>query len=158
MANRRISSRRIRGHLTYTVAEAAQITDSHKNTIRHWPKCDLPALDSRQPTLIKGAILRAFIDGRNADRRPPCDPGRIYCLKCRAPKVPALGEAEYEADTPTLGRLIGICPDCERLIHRRASKRKLRDSAGDLIVRFRCEAERLDETSPLNLNCDSKKV
>jgi hypothetical protein len=69
MANRRISSRRVRGHLTYTVAEVASATGSHKNTVRHWLKSGLSALDGRQPTLIKGTTLKAFIDGRKADRR-----------------------------------------------------------------------------------------
>jgi hypothetical protein len=158
VANRRISSRRIRAHLTYSVAEAADVTGSHRNTVRHWLRSGLQPVDDRQPTIIKGAIFKAFIDARKAKRRQPCGPGRLYCLKCRAPKRPAFGEVEYEADTPKLGRLIGICPDCERLIHRCASKHKLRDSAGDLTVRFRREAERLHETLPPNLNCDSNKA
>jgi hypothetical protein len=157
MANRRISSRRIRGHLTYTVAEAAQATSSHKNTIRHWLKNGLPALDGRQPTLIKGAALKVFIDGRNADRRQPCGPGRMYCLKCRAPKIPAFGEVEYEPKSEKSGRLIGLCPDCSTLIQRQTSGRKIREAAGNLLVQFRCEAERLDEMSLSNPNCDSQK-
>lgn len=116
MANRGISSRRIRGHLTYTVAEAAQATGSHRNTVRHWLKSGLSALDDRQPALIKGRTLKAFIDGRSADRRQPCGPGRMYCLKCRAPKIPAFGEVEYEPKSEKSGRLIGLCPDCATLI------------------------------------------
>jgi hypothetical protein len=124
MGNRRISSRRIRSHLTYSVAEAADATVSHRNTVRHWLKNGLQSIDDRQPTIIKGSILKAFLDARKAKRRQPCGPGRLYCLKSRAPKRPVFGEVEYEADTPKLGRLIGMCPDCEGLIHRRASKRK----------------------------------
>jgi hypothetical protein len=139
------------------VAEAAQITDSHRNTIRHWLKCGLTALDGRQPTLIKGATLKAFIDARNADRRQPCGPGRMYCLKCRAPKIPAFGEVEYEPKSEKSGRLIGLCPDCSTLIQRRTSARKIHEAAGNLVVQFRCKAERLDETSPSNPNCDSQK-
>jgi hypothetical protein len=155
MANRRISSRRIRGHLTYTVAEAAQATGSHRNTVRHWLKGGLSALDRCQPTLIKGTTLKAFIDGRNADRRQPCGPGRMYCLKCRAPKIPAFGEVEYEPKSEKSGRLIGLCPDCSTLIQRRTSARKIREAAGNLLVQLRREAERLDEMLPSNLNCDS---
>jgi hypothetical protein len=157
MANRRISSRRIRGRLTYTVAEVAQATGSHRNTVRHWLKSGLSALDRRQPTLIKGTTLKAFIDGRNADRRQPCGPGRMYCLKCRAPKIPAFGEVEYEPKSEKSGRLIGLCPDCSTLIQRRTSARKIREAVGNLLVQLRREAERLDEMSASNLNCDSQK-
>ena len=157
MANRRITSRHIRGNLTYTVAEAAAVTGAHKNTVRHWLKNGLSAIDDRQPTLIKGATLKAYLDGRKAKRRQPCGPGRLYCLKCRAPKIPAFGEVEYETHTPKRGRLIGICPDCDRLIFRLTSRLKLCEAAGNLTVRFRCEVERLDERSPPNLNCDSNK-
>jgi hypothetical protein len=157
MANHRISSRRVRGQLTYTVAEAAQITGSHRNTIRNWLRSGLPVLDSRQPTLIKGATLKTFIDARHANRRQPCGPGRMYCLKCRAPRIPAFGEVEYEPSSQKSGRLIGLCPDCSTLLQRQTSARKIREAAGSLVVRFRCEVERLDETSPCNLNCDSQQ-
>ena len=106
----------------------------------------LSAIDGRLPTLIKGATFKGFLDARRAKRKRPCGPGRLYCLKCRAPKIPAYGEVEFEADTPKLGWLIGLCPDCGNLIRRRTSRLKLRDAAGNLIVRFRCETERLDET------------
>jgi hypothetical protein len=158
MPNHRISSRRIRGHLTYTVAEAAQTVGSHKNTIRHWLKSGLVALDGRQPTLIKGASLKAFIERRNVARRRPCGPGRMYCLKCRAPKIPAFGEVEYEPKSETSGRLIGLCPDCSTLIQRRTSTRKIQQAAGDLVIQFRCQAERLDERSLPSPNCDSRKA
>jgi hypothetical protein len=157
MGNRRIDTRHIRSNLTYTVAETAAITGVHRNTVRNWLKNGLSAIDGRHPTLIKGATLKAFLDARKTKRKQPCGPGRLYCLKCRAPKTPAFGEVEYEASTAKLGRLIGICPDCENLIQRRASSLKLRDAIGTLIVRFRCETERLDETLPPNLNCDSKE-
>jgi hypothetical protein len=156
MANHRISSRRVRRHLTYTVAEAAQITGSHRNTIRHWLRSGLSVLDGRQPTLIKGATLKAFIDARNANRRQPCGPGRMYCLKCRAPRTPAFGEVEYEPRSEKSGRLIGLCPNCSTLLQRRTSARKIQEAAGNLVVKFRCEAERLDKMLLRNLNCDSQ--
>jgi len=146
MGNRRIDTRHIRSNLTYTVAEAAAITGVHRNTVRNWLKNGLSAIDGRLPTLIKGATFKGFLDARRAKRKRPCGPGRLYCLKCRAPKIPAFGEVEFEADTPKLGWLIGLCPDCGNLIRRRTSRLKLRDAAGNLIVRFRCETERLDET------------
>jgi hypothetical protein len=155
MANRRIGSRGIRRHLTYTVAEAARSTGTHRNTVRHWLRSGLVAIDSRQPILIKGATLKAFIDARKVSRRQPCGPGRIYCLKCRAPKTPAFGEVEYEAENKNLGSLVGLCPDCATIIRRRTSVRNMRSAAANLTVRFRCEMERLGGMQQASLNCDS---
>jgi hypothetical protein len=158
MANRRISSRHIRGLLTYSVAEAARVTGAHRNTIHHWLRSGLTTIDSRKPILIRGAALKAFIDGRRARRRQPCGPGRIYCLKCREPKRPAFDEVEYEADNGNLGRLIGLCPDCGRIILRRTSALRVRDAAGDLGVRFRQGVERLYEAEHACLNCEGNQA
>jgi excisionase family DNA binding protein len=158
MANRRISSRHIRGLFAYSVAEAAQITGVHRNTIHHWLKSGLVAIDSGQPILIKGAALKAFIESRRARRRRPCGPGRIFCLKCREPKRPAFGEVEYEADNGKLGRLIGLCPECGTIILRRTSERRLRDAAGDLGIRFRPSMERLDKLKHASLNCEGNRA
>lgn len=153
MANRRISSRHIRGLLTYSVAEAARVTGVHRNTIHNWLRSGLEAIDRRQPTLIKGQTLKAFIDRRRERRRRPCGPGRIFCFKCREPKNPAFGEVEYEVDSEKLGRLVGLCPDCGTIILRRTSPSKLRTAAGGLTIRFRPSVDRLNELRDPSLNC-----
>jgi hypothetical protein len=158
MANRRISSRHIRGLLTYSVAEAARVTGAHRNTIHHWLGSGLPTIDSRKPILIKGAALKAFIDSRRARRRQPCGPGRIFCLKCREPKRPAFDEVEYEPDNRKLGRLIGLCPDCGGIILRRTSALRIRDAAGNLGIRFRPAVERLYESKHASLNCEGNQA
>jgi hypothetical protein len=158
MANRRISSRHFRSLLTYSVVEAARVTGAHRNTIHHWLRSGLVAIDSNQPILIKGAALKAFSESRKARRRQPGGPGRIFCLKCREPKRPAFGEVEYEADDGQLGSLIGLCPDCGTLILRRTSARRVRDAAGDLGIRFRPSVERLDESQHASLNCEANEA
>jgi hypothetical protein len=158
MSNRRISSRHIRGLLTYSVAEAARVTGAHRNTIRHWLQSGLATIDSRKPILIRGTALKAFIDSRRARRRQPYGPGRIYCLRCREPKRPAFDEIEYEADNGKLGRLIGLCPDCGIIILRRTSALRVREAAGDLKVRFRPQVERLCESNHASLNCEGNQV
>jgi hypothetical protein len=157
MGNRRIGWRRVRAQLTYTVAEAARATATHRNTIRHWLKSGLEAVDCRQPTLIKGATLKDFIQAKRAGRRQPCGPGRIFCLKCREPKRPAFGEVEYESDNGKLGRLVGLCPDCGTIILRRTSARKVHHAAGDLVILFRRGVEHLNERGDPSPNCDCKR-
>ena len=94
--------------------------DATPGTVRHWHKHKgLEAVTGLWPPIFRGVDIIAFFKRRYGARKQRCGPGRIYCLKCKAPKEPALGMADYRADTPKRGALIGICPDCIRLIYRR---------------------------------------
>lgn len=134
MANRRIDPRRIKIHRNYTVEEAADALGVHKNTVRLWIKQGLPTVDERRPTLLQGEAIRAFHDNRKAKRKHRLSAGEFYCLKCRSPKTPAGGMADYVATSADLGNLTGLCPDCETIMHRRTSLAKLDRIKGDLEV------------------------
>ena len=112
-------------HRNYTVEEIAHRFGIHKNTVREWVKTGLPTSDKKRPMLILGNDLSAFLQARRARNKRPCQLDEIYCVRCRAPKRPAGCMAEYQPITGTLGNLIGICPDCEAMMYRRASRAKL---------------------------------
>jgi len=154
MRKRRLNYRLVKIHRSYTVEEAARLFGSHKNTVRAWVKAGLPICDSKRPTLILGRELASYLQARRAKNKRPCKPGEIYCVRCRAPKRPAGDMAEYQPTTTTLGNLIGICPDCEGMIYRRASRAKLPEIRANLAITF-SEAERqVSDIDPLNVNSD----
>lgn len=125
MRKRRPNPKLVKIHRSYTVEEAARLFGTHKNTVRQWIKAGLPTCDRKRPALILGCELAAFLKARRTKGKRPCKPGEIYCVRCRAPQQPAGNLAEYQPITPTLGNLIGICPDCEGMIYRRASMAKI---------------------------------
>ncbi|MCI4664945.1 MAG: helix-turn-helix domain-containing protein [Neomegalonema sp.] len=132
---KRASHRRVRRHAVYTVAEAAEATEVCRQTVVRWiADRGLPADRSMRPWLIRGADLKRFLDERRRGARRPLSAGEIYCLPCRAAKRPAMGVADYRRKTETSGVLVGLCPDCERLIHRVVRRDNLRRVAGDLDV------------------------
>jgi hypothetical protein len=141
MRKRRPNYRLVKIHRSYTVEEVARLFGTHKNTVRAWVKAGLPICDSKRPMLILGRDLAAFLRMRRTKNKRPCQPGEIYCVRCRAPKLPAGGMAEYEPVTEKFGSLMGICPDCEGMIYRRASRAKLPEIQGNLDITF-SEAER----------------
>ena len=97
--------------------------------------------DEKRPILILGRELAAYLKTRREKNKRPCQPGEIYCVRCRAPKLPAGAMAEYQPMTATMGNLMGICPDCDGMIFRRASLAKLAQIRGKLDITF-AEAER----------------
>jgi hypothetical protein len=102
--------------------------------VRAWVKTGLPTCDGKRPTLILGSDLATYLKTRREKNKRPCQPGQIYCVRCHAPKQPAGDMAEYQAITATLGNLIGICPDCESMIFRRANLAKLAQIRGKLDI------------------------
>ena len=154
MRKRRPNYRLVKIHRCYTVEEAARLLGTHKNTVRAWVKAGLPTCDGKRPILILGRDLAAYLQARRTRNKRRCQPGEIYCVRCRAPKKPAGDMAEYQPITATLGNLIGICPDCNGMIYRRASRAKLPEIQGNLDITLAEAQRRVSETDPPSLNSD----
>ena len=124
-------------HRNYSVSEIAALYKVHKNTVLAWREAGLaPIDDRRKPLLFLGTALSAFLESKRLKNKCPLRPGQIYCVACRSAKEPALGMAEYVPLTATTGNLRGLCPTCERLIHRRVSRINLTTILGQLEVTF----------------------
>ena len=154
MRKRRPNHRLVKIHRSYTVEEVARLFDVHKNTVRAWLRDELPSCDSKRPTLILGRHLAAYHQARRTKNKQPCKPGEIYCVRCRAPKRPALGMADYQPTTATLGNLIGICPGCGGMMYRRASMANLPEIRAKLDITFTEAERRVSDSSVPIVNSD----
>lgn len=141
-------------HRNYSIEELAGLFKVHKNTVRGWVRDGLTPIDHQRPTLIRGDETRRFLIERRAKAKQSCGPGRIYCLPCRAPKVPAGKMVELQCDGGANGSLCGICPDCNRLIYRRVNPARLGAVRGDLDVSIARAATRIEETTRPNVICN----
>jgi hypothetical protein len=157
MRKRRPNHRLVKIHRNYTVEEIARLFGTHKNTVRAWVKDGLPTCDGKRPTLILGGDLAAYLRERRTRNKRPCKPGEIYCVRCRTPKLPAGEMAEYQPITASLGNLMGICPDCDGMIFRRASLAKLAQNRGNLDVTFVEALPQISKTSPPTVNSDFRQ-
>lgn len=144
-------------HRSYSVEEITRLFKVHKNTARAWLRNGLEAIDGQRPTVVRGEEIRRFLGERRRRSKRPTGPGRIYCLPCRAPKVPAGKMAECVVTVATSGMLQGICPDCDRMIYRKVNPQELATVRGDLDVTVTQAETRIDETTGPNVNCDSIK-
>jgi hypothetical protein len=155
MGSRHPNLRLAKIHRSYSVEEMARLFNVHKNTVRGWFKKGLGAIDGQRPTVARGEEIRRFLAERRARVNQVCGPGRIYCLPCRAPKVPAGRMAECVLTDNSSGMLQGICPDCDRMIYRKVNPQKLDAVRGDLDVTVTQAGARIEETTKPNVNCDS---
>jgi hypothetical protein len=153
-AKRRLNHRLVKIHRSYTVEEIACLFGIHKNTVRAWVKAGLATSDTRRPTLILGRELAAYLKARRTKNKRPCQPGEVYCVRCRAPKRPAGDMAEYQPITEKSGNLIGICPDCYLMIYRRASLAKLAQVRGNMDITFPQAQGQVSESSQPTVNRD----
>ena len=157
MPARRVNPRLIKLHRPYAVDEAARALGVHPNTVRHWIGQGLPAFESRRPTLILGSELRAFLTTRRKRSKRPCQPGTIYCFKCRAPRRPALGMVDFTAHSATGGNLKALCETCGTVMHQRVARAAIARKMPGMEIKFREAEPRLEGSAQSPLNCDERK-
>lgn len=108
---KRINPRRAKLHRSYTAFELAELLDVHKNTVRQWIKAGLPVVDGARPALICGGDFQSWWGKQRKAAKRPCQPGQMYCFKCREPKSPALGMVEFAATNAITGNLKALLRD-----------------------------------------------
>ncbi|MRS03279.1 DNA-binding protein [bacterium] len=154
MKKRRSNPRLVKIHRTYTIEEIAKLFGIHRNTVRHWLKDGLAAIDNKRPLLILGRVLAAFLQTRRVENKRTCKPGELYCVRCRAPKSPAEGMAEYLPVTEKFGRLIAICPDCESMMNRNISMARIQEFRSKMDINFPEALRRIVERCEPSVNSD----
>lgn len=157
MAKRRVNPNVVKLNRTYDASQLAACCGVHKNTVLNWRGAGLEPIDSSKPIVFHGSVVREFLKKRNANRKQPCGPGKLYCLRCREPRPPALGLVEYVTLTPKTGNLKAFCGTCETVMHRKVRRADLAAAMPETDVQFAERSLRLIGSSSLSLNCDPER-
>jgi hypothetical protein len=156
--SKRPNPRLVKIHRSYEVADIAKLFGIHRNTVRTWIKQGLPVCDNRRPQLITGSALRDFLQAKRTKHKSPCQPGELYCLRCRQPRKPAGDMADFAPITPKVGKFTAICPVCECLMHKRIGMAEFVEIRTQLGITFTQALQRIgDSTQPI-VNSDLKEV
>ncbi len=131
---KRASARRVKRHRSYRIDEAAQAVNACRATVRRWIKNGLPTVRDTRPALILGSDLIDYLTRK--PQGPKCALGECYCLKCRAPRQPALGMADFIPLTEKGGNLRALCSACGSVMHKRLSLAGLNAIGGELDVKI----------------------
>ena len=153
---RRPNGRRVKIHRNYEIAEVAVLSGVHRQTVRRWIAAGLPTTDATRPLLIRGQDLRAFLRAREPIKQK-CRPGEFYCLRCRAPRRPALDMAQYRPRTSLRGLLCGICPTCDGMIYRAVNRDTIELMRGGLDIAFPSAERRIGDSAEPISNVDFKQ-
>jgi len=156
MKNRHPNYRLVKTHRNYTVEEIATLFSAHKNTVRNWIKQGLPTSDDLRPMLILGRELATFLETRRNKNKRTCQPGELYCFRCRAPKKPAADMADYMPLTDFVGNLIALCTDCDSIMNRRISVSKLALFQREMDITFPRALRHISERNQRSVNSDFK--
>ena len=157
MLTRHPNHRLAKIHRNYTVGEIAKLFGAHRNTVREWVKRGLPTIDHGRPMVILGRDLTAFLQARRVKNKQKCQPGEIYCVRCRLPRNPAGDMADYKPITSTLGDLVGICPNCDSMMHRRVNLNKLEEVRGKLEITMPEALPHIGNSTHSSVNCDFRR-
>jgi hypothetical protein len=152
---RRPNYRLVKIHRNYTVDEAAKTLGVVEETIRRWIKSGaLPALTDKIPTLILGGDLSDFLKARSAGR-PKLPVHQCYCFKCRGPRAPALGMADYIPRTSTTGTLRALCETCLTVMNKVVSASTIVELSAVVELSIQQAEQHLIDTSQPCLNDNS---
>jgi hypothetical protein len=157
MARRRLNPNVVKLNRTYDASQLAACCGVHKNTVLNWRKAGLEPIDNSKPIVFHGSTVREFLKKRNAQRKQPSGPGRLYCFRCREPRRPALGFVEYVPLTASFGNLKAFCETCETIMHRKVRGAALASTMPDIDVQFTEASLRLIGSPPSSLNCVSER-
>jgi hypothetical protein len=157
MASRRANPQRVKLHRSYSTKELATRLGVHKNTVRHWQRNGLKPIDGNRPVMFQGGAVRAFLAKRNASRKRPCPPGKLFCFRCREHRPPALGMLDYLATTPASGNMRAICAVCDGLMHQRIRLADLPAKMPGLEIQIRQAPQRISGSPSPSHNCDSER-
>jgi hypothetical protein len=141
---------------SYEPAEIAKLFGIHRNTVRHWLKEGLIPIDDRRPILVGGLALRAFITGRQRARKRKCASGEFFCFRCRVPRKPWGGMADFSSINDKIVRAIAFCGVCETAMHRMIRRADLSKFVADLSPQT-LPSTRLADRPDANANCDFEK-
>ncbi len=149
-----LNPNRAKIHRNYTVEEVAILLGVHKNTVRAWIKGGLPICDKRRPTLILGAHLRTYLEGKRQSRKRKCRIDEMYCMRCRSPKRPAGDMVDLSPVSASANRLTGLCPTCGSLMNRFASDSSLERIKEKLEVCVPRSLQHINKSNLLLVNSD----
>lgn len=141
----------IKRTFSYSTFEIAELFGIHRATVRQWYKDGLKQIDNRKPYLVNGADLQVFLKDRQSKRKRKCEPGELYCCRCRLPRQPRDNRVILKILNQKTGKLSGLCEVCGAKINKAVSLKNLENLDEILTIVTLCKTN-LVGLCPSNVN------
>ncbi|KAJ01535.1 hypothetical protein [Sulfitobacter mediterraneus] len=135
--SKRFRTRGIKSNKAYQVDELADVAGVSILTVRNWIRAGMAQIDDQRPTMILGFQALNFLVAHKAKAKRPMAMHEFYCMRCKAPRSPLGGLADFDPSTPTSGRLKALCSVCECVCNRNISAKDLPEVSKTLDVEIR---------------------
>ncbi len=109
---KRFKTGRLKKHQTYSVVQLSRTIGATEATVRRFLREGLTCIDDAKPVLVLGCHAKEFLGRRQAKAKRPLKDGQVYCLRCKAPRMPDGLLADYLPRGAIGGRLEALCEAC----------------------------------------------
>jgi hypothetical protein len=117
--------RRIRPTKVYMLLEIAETLDRNITTVRSWVGKGLPLLNEKKPVLVLGSDLKEWLQAVQAAKQQKCQPGELYCFKCRCPRTPLPGSMKIVPRNEKTVSIKGLCAVCGTRMNQAGSRARI---------------------------------
>jgi hypothetical protein len=107
------SLNKIKYWFCYDIDDICRLFGVHPKTALSWFKQGLKAVDSRQPFLVHGYQLKAFLGKLNESNKCITSFEEMFCVKCREPRNPLKKQIIIEQFEKKFLRVKAICQSCK---------------------------------------------
>ena len=136
--SRRHNLRLLKRHASYTAVELADVLNVNIVTVRRWCGEGLQPIARRRPFLFLGSDVADWLAARHAPR-VRLAPGQLYCVACRAPRIPRDYLVEREPLSATSINFVGSCPVSGHRMRRSVRISEIADKLG--VCTLACEGD-----------------
>jgi transposase len=143
--------------LSYSTQEIAALFGIHRRTVESWYAAGLPRIDNRKPFLVLGGDLKDFLRAKQKSKKVRCQINELYCFKCRTPRRSWEDQIDIKYLTETRIMLIGLCPQCNIILNKVASAKKIPELQKIFMIQKVHEKDLVGSNPPI-YNTDINKV
>ena len=148
---RRYDLRLIKLHRSYTVAELCSTLSVCDGTVRNWTGKGLRPILGTWPFLFAASDIVSFLKARQPQPQP-LEPGQIFCVACKAARVPSGSVVTLKPRTGTSSNMVGTCPVCGTQIFRGVRHDRLAADSGTLFLQYE------DDKAPIGSEPNAPRI
>lgn len=118
MSKKTYSLNKIKYWLCYDIDDICRLFGVHPKTALSWFKQGLKPIDNRNPMLVHGSGLKAFLGKLNEANKCSGSLETIFCMSCKEQKSPLQKQITIEHFEQKFLKVKAHCSECKKPLHK----------------------------------------